>query len=170
MLTSLLKASTHWQKKSSFLLCFTLRLFTRRGLPKQDGVCKGCLITWDRDTAVHKRGTSEESGPPNGGWAVSTSLIQSLSQYAIGSLQFFCVIVHAFLPSETFWYPYHMQRPLEQGVIMGHTRRGSLANRHTHSNMPNTYARTLKTMFTDYYKGDLPKPSARSDFLNLVSL
>lgn len=56
--------------------------------------------SWLHETAaVHKRDTSEESWPPNGGWAASTSLIQSLSQYAIGSLKFFALFLFSCIRS-----------------------------------------------------------------------
>ncbi len=46
--------------------------------------------SWLHETAVvHKRGTSVESWPGIGGRAASTSLIQSLSRHAIGSLERF---------------------------------------------------------------------------------
>lgn len=102
-----------------------------------------------KTAAVNKRGTSVESWPRNGGRAASTSLIQSLSQYAIGSLKSFALFLFSCIRSwnqkrlipishETNHLSSHKQR-----VMMGHMHRGSLANRHTHSTMPKTYARTF---------------------------
>lgn len=148
MLTSLLKASMRWQKKSSFesnfLLCLTVRLFTQRELPKQDVVCKCLLITWDSSSAQKRYicGIVTSKWRTGGKHKLNTIFTPICDWFP----QVVCIIsllMHSFLHLISISHETNHLSSHKQRVTMGHARRGSLANRHTHSTMPKTYARTF---------------------------
>lgn len=135
MLTSLLKASMRWQKKSSFesnfLLCLTVLLFTQRELPKQDVVCKCLLITWDSSGAQKRYicGIVTSKWRTGGKHKLNT-ISKPICDWFPQVVCIISLLMHSFLQSETFNIHCTWNKRInnhlsshKQRVMMGHALR-----------------------------------------------